>query len=302
MAKYIVTGGCGFIGSRLVESLIKLAHEVVIIDDLSNGHVIHPKASFFKKDVTIYDDIEPLFSECDGCFHLAAIPTVEMTVDQWFDIHRINLQGSLNVFRCAISVGNLPVVYASSCGVYGNCTQLPLSEEQIIHPISAYGCDKYSTELNAYFLNHIYQLPTLGFRIFNVYGPGQRYDSPYSGVITHFIEHLRNNKPLIIYGDGKQTRDFIYVDDVVNILISGMTTLKHEAHVVNACTGKSVTINALANIMSKLYGATNRVQYLPARALDVQDSCGDPSMMHQYKLSAPTSLEEGLMKLKKSMC
>lgn len=301
MAKYIVTGGCGFIGSKLVNQLIDLSHEVLIIDNLSNAKEYHPKADFLEQDITQLDAIQPAFSHYDGCFHLAAIPTVEMDIAHWFKIHQVNLQGSLNVFYAAIAAGNIPVVYASSCGVYGNCTTLPLKEEQVIHPISAYGCDKYASELNAHFLSHVFQLPSLGLRIFNVYGPGQNPKSPYSGVITHFIDNIQQKKPLTIFGDGEQTRDFIYVDDVVNILINSMNTLNKGAHVVNACTGRSISINEVANHIAKLYNVPVDIQYAPARALDVAHSCGDKHKMHQYGFDAPTPLADGLVKLKSSL-
>lgn len=151
MAKYLVTGGCGFIGSQLTKKLITNGHEVIVVDDLSNGTLLHPQAMLLQQDITQHPVLQELFAMIDGCFHLAAIPTVATDMATWLDVHKVNLKGSLNVFKAAVETGNKPVVYASSCGVYGNTINLPLKEDQLIRPISAYGCDKLSTELNAFF-------------------------------------------------------------------------------------------------------------------------------------------------------
>ena len=296
MAKYLITGGCGFIGSQLTKKLIEEGHEVIIVDDLSNGTIIHPQAIFVQQDITQFDSIHNLFFDIDGCFHLAAIPTVVMNIEQWFDVHAINLDGSLNVFKAAIEAGKIPVVYASSCGVYGNTEQLPLEEEQFIKPLCSYGCDKLSTELNAYFLARDYQLPSMGLRFFNVYGPYQQESSPYSGVITHFITTILANKPLTIFGDGKQTRDFVFVDDVVDNLIHAMRTLKQGAHVVNICTGHKTSINRLVKLLSKLLNQHSIKEYQPARQADVKDSYGSQEKMSAYGFDIKHDMQQGLMK------
>lgn len=252
MANYLVTGGCGFIGSQLTSKLLAEGHAVIVVDDLSNGHIIYPKATYIEKDISQLENIHKLFKGLDGCFHLAAIPAVNMDFAKWFTFHRTNLNGSLNVFKAAIDAGNIPVVYASSCGVYSDINRLPLTEGQFLNPLSSYGCDKLSTELNASFLAHAYQLPSMGLRFFNVYGPYQQATSPYSGVITNLIINLLNNESLLIFGDGEQTRDFVFVDDVVNNLIHAMNTLKQQAHVVNICSGIKITINELADLLAAL--------------------------------------------------
>jgi UDP-glucose 4-epimerase len=296
MAKYLITGGCGFIGSLLTRRLLAQQHEVVIIDNLSNGNIIYPEATLVKEDITQLDNISEFFVGVDGCFHLAAVPIVNIDFEQWFEVHNTNLQGSLNVFKAAIDAGNVPVVYASSCSVYGNKKRLPLTENQFIRPLSSYGCDKLSTELNANFLAHTYQLPSMGLRFFNVYGPYQQPMSPYSGVITHFITSLLENKPLIICGDGEQTRDFVFVEDIVDNLIHAMKILKRQAHIVNICTESSITINELAELLSHLFGKKCVKIHEDARPDDVKDSCGSQKKMKKYGFKINYKVKEGLLK------
>jgi len=296
MAKYLITGGCGFIGSQLTKQLLDQAHEVIVVDDLSNGQIIHSQATLVEANVADFDSIHALFGDLDGCFHLAAIPSINMEISDWFRFHATNLEGSLNIFKSAIKAGNIPVVYASSCGVYGDSKRFPLSEGQALKPPSSYGCDKLASELNANFLAQSFQLPSMGLRFFNVYGPYQRPDSPYSGVITHFISNLLRNEPMTIFGDGKQTRDFVYVDDVVDNLMKAMTILKSNAHVVNICSGIPVTVNQLAVILAELFDKQCLINYLPARALDAQGSYGNPNKMHRYGFKLDSDLRQGLIK------
>ncbi len=243
MARYVVTGGCGFIGSQLTKKLIAQNHEVWIIDDMSNGCLVHPNATLIRQDIAQHETLQGLLNGMDGCFHLAAIPSVDIAMAEWQAAHATNLQGSLNVFKAAIEAGNIPVVYASSCAVYGQETTMPLCETNVAKPISAYGCDKLSTEFNAFFLANGYALPSVGLRLFNVYGPYQSPGSPYAGVITRFIEQMLHHKPLEIFGDGEQTRDYVFIDDVVDAFIHAMNQLKTGAEVYNVCTGPPISLN-----------------------------------------------------------
>ncbi len=295
MAKYLITGGCGFIGSQLTKRLLAAGHDIIVVDDLSNGTIISPQATLVVKDITQLDNIHALFVGLDGCFHLAAKPAVNIDFEQWSLFHHTNLEGSLNVFKAAIDAGNIPVVYASTCGVYGDFNQFPLIEEQLLRPISSYGCDKYATELNANFLAHTYQLPSMGLRFFNVYGPYQQVTSPYSGVITRFITDLLDNKPLTIFGDGDQTRDFIFIDDVVDNLITAMHILKREAHIVNLCTGLKTSINALADMLSAMCEKKCVINYQPERKDDVRHSYGCQKKMKAYGFKVNYDIGQGLI-------
>ena len=158
----------------------------------------------------------------DGCFHLAAVASVELSNRDWLGAHRTNLTGAITVFEAATAAGPIPVVYASSAAVYGDCPSLPLGEKSEKRPLSAYGADKIGCELHARVGGKVHRLPSVGLRLFNVYGPGQDPKSPYSGVISIFCERLRRGEPIEIFGDGDQTRDFIFVADVVAAMLRAM--------------------------------------------------------------------------------
>ena len=296
MATYLVTGGCGFIGSQLTKKLLDKGDKVIVVDDLSNGKMIYPEARLVVADINQFDVMRSLLTGIDGCFHLAAIPAVNIDLEQWFAVHKTNLEGSLTVFKAAIDAGNVPVVYASSCSVYGKDIRLPLAESQFIQPESAYGCDKLSTELNANFLASVYQLPSMGLRLFNVYGPFQPVSSPYSGVITRFIMQLLEDKPLTIFDDGQQTRDFVFIEDVVDNLVHAMNILKKNAHVINICTGKAITIHQLAALLSKLLKKEGRIDYQPLRGADSRHSYGSQTKMEAYGFKIKVDIEAGLLK------
>ncbi|MDI9819349.1 MULTISPECIES: NAD-dependent epimerase/dehydratase family protein [unclassified Legionella] len=301
MGKYIVTGGAGFIGSHLTERLLAQGHKVIIIDNLSVGQHCAPDAHLVREDLRDYNAIKSFFRDIDGCFHLAAVPSVVSSVEDWFDLHNINLQAGLNILKLAHLGGNIPLVYASSCAVYGDAQTLPLTEAMHIKPISSYGCDKLSLELNAYFMAKSHSLPVMGLRFFNVYGPRQQPDSPYAGVISLFIENLLNDRGVTIYGDGQQTRDFIYVDDVVSGLIKAMQIVNSEAEVINLCNGKSITIQALAHETASLMKKKLCINYQPERSADVKHSLGSVKKMHQFGFSSKIPLATGLKETIKYM-
>lgn len=294
MARYIVTGGAGFIGSHLTDRLLAQGHEITIIDNLSVGRRCPSHAHFIKEDLRDYHAIKPFFTGIDGCFHLAAVPSVVSSIDQWFDLHGINLQAGLNVLKLAHLAGNIPVVYASSCAVYGNTQTLPLTETMHIQPLSSYGCDKLSLELNAYFIAKLHALPVMGLRFFNVYGPRQTPDSPYAGVISLFIENLLNDRAVTIYGDGEQTRDFIYVDDVVSGLIKAMQIVNCEGEVMNLCSGQRISIQTLAHNAASLMNKKLQIDFQPQRSADVKHSQGSVKKMRQFGFKVETELSTGL--------
>ena len=302
MSRYIVTGGAGFIGSHLTDMLIEEGHEVIVIDDFSVGDYRHPQAEIVKADITDEETIRPLFKDIDGCFHLTGIPSVIMTMENWFRFHAINFQSSLIVFKLAINAGNIPVVYASSCAIYGETKQLPLKENLLIKPLSSYGCDKLSIELNSYALAKNFQLPSIGLRFFNVYGPGQNPQSPYSGVITRFILNLKANKAPIIYGDGNQTRDFIFVKDVAKAVMKAMSIANTEAQIVNLCTGIGVSINQLAHDITRIMQKEILPEYHGKRSYDITHSVGCTEKMKSMGFSVNYDLISGLKETIDSMC
>ncbi|WP_058533395.1 NAD-dependent epimerase/dehydratase family protein [Legionella saoudiensis] len=294
MGRYLVTGGAGFLGSHLVDDLIKTGHEVTVIDDFSTGSYEHPQARTIKTNILNEEQVRPYFQNIEGCFHLIGIPSVIMTMEDWFHFHATNMKGSLVVFKLAIEAGNIPVVYTSSCAVYGETPQLPLKENQLVKPLSSYGCDKLAVELNAYALGKNYQLPTLGLRLFNLYGPRQSPTSLYSGVITKFINALKSNSSPVIFGDGEQTRDFIFVNDVVNALVKAMNKVSADGEVVNICTGKGISISQLALEITKLMGKNINPTHAPKRSYDIMHSLGSVEKMHAFGFEATSKFSEGL--------
>jgi UDP-glucose 4-epimerase len=296
MGKYLVTGGCGFIGSHLADALAAQGHIVRILDDLSTGKRENApaRAEVVVGDVADAALVRRALEGCDGCFHLAAVASVQRGNEDWLGTHRSNLTGTIAVLDAARN-GGLPVVYASSAAVYGDNPALPLKESAETRPLSAYGADKLGSELHARVATLVHGVPTVGFRFFNVYGPRQDPSSPYSGVISIFVDRLRAGRPVTIFGDGGQSRDFVYVADVVRHLLAGMARRPSPPAVFNVCTGKASTVRELAEIVAGLCGAELRIETAPARAGDIRASLGDPSAARAaLGVAAETPLADGL--------
>ena len=298
--KYLVTGGCGFIGSHLCDALIELGHDVTVLDNLSTGFRknLSDKAKLIVADVSDHDAVADAMRDQDGCFHLAAIASVEQSNIDWAGTHAINQTGSINVFDAARANeqrGAVPVVYASSAAVYGDNATLPLSEKATPTPISAYGADKLGSELHARvaWINH--GVPTIGMRFFNVYGPRQNPKSPYSGVISIFIDKILSNSPVTIYGNGGQTRDFIYVVDVVRHLVRSMSRATENAEIYNVCTGHSTSILQLAKTLFSVSGSAPKIDFQAARSGDIFTSLGLPKKAQVgLNIEAKVELGKGL--------
>jgi len=285
MAKYLVTGGCGFIGSHLVDALLAKGHDVLVLDDLSTGNPknLPDAVPVIVGDVSDWDVVRKAMVGVDGCFHLAAVASVQRSTEEWAKTHRINQTGSIHVFDAAREQGGdipLPVVFASSAAVYGDNAQLPLNEASETLPISPYGADKLGSELHGRAACRVFQSRIIGMRFFNVFGPRQDPASPYSGVISLFIDRVMRGQDITIFGDGEQTRDFVYVSDVVQCLMASMRHLDISApgyfSAYNVCGGESVSINHLAETIIELRGGGSRVVYEPARSGDIRNSAGNP--------------------------
>jgi len=298
--KYLVTGGCGFIGSHLCDALIEQGHTIRVLDDMSTGVVdyLPLEAELVLGDVADLALVKGAMQDVDGCFHLAAVASVERSNSDWCGTHKINQQGSINVFEAARMCGRnktIPVVYASSAAVYGDNATIPLDEASMPRPISAYGADKLGSEHHARVAWLTHKVSTVGMRFFNVYGPRQNPASPYSGVISIFIDRILKELPITVFGDGKQTRDFIYVGDVVNHLINAMLNQQGEASVYNVCTGQSTSIAQLAKTLSMVAGTDVNIEHQAARTGDISTSLGDPSKTKKrYGIQAEVGLGEGL--------
>jgi UDP-glucose 4-epimerase len=280
MSSYLVTGGAGFIGSHLCDALVARGDTVRVLDDLSTGHRrnVPSAATLIVGDVADPTVVAGALDGVDGCFHLAAIASVEKGVTDWLETHRTNITGAITVFDAIRRQGRrIPVVYASSAAVYGDSTEAPIVETTPCAPLSAYGADKYSCELHARVASHVHGVPTVGLRFFNVYGPRQDPKSPYSGVISIFCERIAAGLPIAIYGDGQQTRDFVYVHDVVRGLLAAMALRPSDAPVFNLCSGTSTSVEGLALLIAEAAGRTLNAKAAPSRAGEIRHSLGAPS-------------------------
>lgn len=300
MPLYLITGGCGFIGSHLSAALVARGDGVRVLDDLSTGSRANlaPGASLIEGDISDPAAVRAAMDGVAGCFHLGAIASVERGVKEWFGTHRVNLSGTIAVFDAARAAGGVPVVYASSAAVYGDQKTLPITEAAPTVPLSAYGADKLGCEFHARVAGHVHGVPTLGLRFFNVFGPRQDPASPYSGVISIFCDRLVRGEPVGIYGDGGQTRDFIHVSDVVAGLLAGLVAADASAPVLNLCTGRATSVLTLAGTIADLCApgaAQAPPRHLPPRAGEIRHSVGCPETARRMLgLGAPMGLREGL--------
>ena len=298
--KAVVTGGAGFIGSNLVDALLQDGHEVHIIDNLSTGKrenlvdlVSQTDCTFIEGSVTDLDLLRTVFRDIDCVFHQAAIPSVQRSVEDPRATNEANVNGTLSVLIAARDCGVKKVVYASSSSVYGDTPTLPKTEEMIPNPKSPYAVSKLTGEYYCRVFSEVYGLKTVCLRYFNVYGPKQDPSSDYAAVIPRFITRALEQQPPIIYGDGTQTRDFTYVNDVAHANIQSM---KQEVEgIFNIACGERISVNELATIVMELVGVNLAVIYDAPRSGDIKDSLADISRARKELVYNPEySLTAGL--------
>lgn len=282
MATWLVTGGAGFIGSHLCDALIARRDKVVVLDDLSSGRRenLPPDVELVKGDVRDVELIRALTQRTAGCFHLAAVASVEQCQRDPMASSAVNLGGTRNLLDAAQMLNRAyPMVYASSAAIYGACDEVPIRESAPAAPISNYGVDKLSGELYGRVQAELGGAPFQAFRFFNVYGPRQDPLSPYSGVVSIFSERALSGRPLVLNGGGAQYRDFIYVGDIITALILGMERIEQRGgyDLANLCRGEAVTIADLAHIIRSAAGEASGVTRGPTRPGDIFGSLGDPS-------------------------
>lgn len=298
MTTYLITGGAGFIGSHLADALLANGHHVRVLDDFSTGRTenLDPRCEVMRGDVCDPAAVRRALVGASGCFHLAAVASVVRANEDWLGTHRVNLGGTITVYDAARALGGVPVVYASSAAVYGNVSGLA-HEDARPSPRTAYGADKLGSEQHAAVGLLVHGVPSIGFRFFNVYGPRQDPSSPYSGVISIFASAIGAGQPVTLHGDGSQTRDFVFVADVVKHLVVGMQYLADRpgAYVLNVCTGRETSVRDLAEAIGI---ATQRQPVLrsgPARPGDIAQSVGSPRLAAAtLGLHERTSLVDGL--------
>jgi len=289
----LITGGAGFIGSNLVDALIERGDEVIVIDNLSAGkrENVNPKAQFHQLDIRDLEKIKPLFKGVDYVFHLAALTNIQFSIDNPAESHDVNLNGTINVLISAREAKVKRVIYSASSSAYGLQDKLPWEENMAPRVLSPYSVQKYVGELYCRSFNLIYGLETVSLRYFNVYGKRQRLEGAYAPVMGIFIRQRLAGEPMIIYGDGKQTRDFTSVVDVVRANILAAESDKvGKGETVNIGRGKNYSVNELAEMVG------GPVKFLPAR-IEVRNSLADNNLAKELlgwepAVNLPQWLEE----------
>ncbi len=303
--RFLVTGGAGFIGSHLVEALLHGGHRVRVLDDFSTGKYENldfprPGAALeiIEGDIRDSGVVRHAMRDVDGAFHEAALVSVPRSIEEPELSLAINAGGTLNVFEAARRTGVRRVVCASSAAVYGDSDRLPLAESTPLRPTSPYGLDKlYLEHLGALYAS-LHGLEAVALRYFNVFGPRQDPTSPYSGVISIFVDRLRRGEAPTIYGDGEQTRDFVYVGDVVRANLAAMGGLTRGFQALNVGAGRRVSLNALLSELAAVLGVTARATHAAARPGDIRDSQADIANIRAALGYTPRwSLREGLAAL-----
>jgi UDP-glucose 4-epimerase len=306
--RILVTGGAGFIGSHLVDRLTKEGYDVVVLDNFFSGnlenikhHVESGIAYLVKGDVRSSDNVKEAMRNVDAVFHLAAIVSVPLSVENPLLVDDVNVKGTLTLLEASLKADVKQFIYASSCAVYGEADCLPIDERCPTNPISPYAVSKLAAECYCKVFCENYGLNTLCLRYFNVYGPRQEGDS-YSGVITQFIDRLKQRKPPIIYGDGQQTRDFVHVEDIVEANVLALNSQRSAGQVINVGTAKSTTINELANILIGFSGQTHlKPVCREPREGDIRNSYADIGKAEKMLGYKPKiTLEKGLRMLLKT--
>jgi nucleoside-diphosphate-sugar epimerase len=297
MALYVVTGGAGFIGSHLTETLLARGERVRVVDSLITGHErnVQPGAEFVKGDLAELDFAHRAIAGADYVLHQAAIPSVPKSVKDPVSSNRANIDATLNVLVAARDAKVKRLVYAASSSAYGNAAALPKREDMGTNPLSPYALQKLVGEQYLQLFTALYGLETVSIRYFNVFGPRQDPGSPYSGVISLFITYLLAGKAPKIYGDGGQTRDFTYVANVVDGVLRACAADGASGQVINVATGGRISLNELFTTLRTIIGANVEPEYLPERAGDVRDSQADIGKAQRILGYAPVvSFEDGL--------
>jgi nucleoside-diphosphate-sugar epimerase len=301
MKKHIVTGGAGFIGSALVRGLLALGDGTVeVIDDLSTGRQenleeVASQIVFHRADIRDLDAVSSTIAGADTVFHIAAIPSVPKSVVDPVPSHESNIDGTFNVLRACVEGKVRKVVYAASSSAYGDTEVLPKVETMQPNPKSPYAAQKLMGEYYCSAFSSCYGLDATSLRFFNVYGPRQDPGSPYSGIISVFMTCVLNRTSPTIHGDGEQTRDFTYIDDVVDLVIKASKAPGVAGKVFNAGNGNRYSLNQIWKLVQKTEGVEVPAKYGPPRAGDVRDSQADTAAaIRELGLAPRFSIEEGL--------
>ncbi len=282
MSKVLVTGGAGFIGSNLTESLLKGKHFVRVLDDFSTGkkeNLIfdkeYPSLEIIKGDIRNLRTCKKAIKGSEYVFHQAALPSVPRSVEDPETSNAVNVGGTLNILLAAREEGVKRVIYASSSSIYGDTPTLPKHEEMPSHPLSPYALQKYIGEQYCRLFYQLYGLDSVSLRYFNIFGPKQDPNSVYSAVIPRFIEALLHGRPPIIFGDGEQSRDFTFIENVVQANLLAMSAGRLHGEAMNIACGKRISLNQLLKILKQILGSKLSPVYQEPREGDVRHSLAD---------------------------
>ncbi|WP_236177290.1 NAD-dependent epimerase/dehydratase family protein [Pseudomonas qingdaonensis] len=303
-APILITGGAGFIGSHLSDALLAKGYAVRVLDDLSTGRRLNlqldnPRLQLIEGDVADAALVARAVEGCQAVVHLAAVASVQASVEDPVRTHQSNFIGTLNVCEAMRVAGIKRVLFASSAAVYGNNGEgQAIDEDTPKAPLTPYAVDKLASEQYLDFYRRQHGLEPVVFRFFNIFGPRQDPSSPYSGVISIFCERALNGTPINLFGDGEQTRDFLYVADLVAVLVQALEQTQVQEGAVNVGLNRATTLNQLLEALRKVVGPLPEVNHGPARAGDIRHSRADNArLLARFDLPEPTPLADGLAHL-----
>lgn len=304
MAEILITGGAGFIGSHLADALLAAGHRVRVLDNLSMGRrsnlaLDNPALQFIEGDVADAMLVDQAMAGCDAVAHLAAVASVQASVDDPVATHQSNFIGTLNVCESMRRHGVRRVLFASSAAIYGNNGEgIAIDEEAPKAPLTPYASDKLASEHYLDFYRRHHGLEPAVFRFFNIFGPRQDPSSPYSGVISIFTQRVQQCLPISVFGDGEQTRDFFFIADLIELLMQALSVERVEPLPVNVGWSQSVSLNQLLETIGELSGGLPEVTHQAPRSGDIRHSRADNQRLAaHYRLPEQTPLREGLRQL-----
>jgi nucleoside-diphosphate-sugar epimerase len=298
--RYLVTGGAGFIGSHIVQRLVKEGEVVRVVDNLSTGQSVRlddvrDSIEFVKGDLADGGVSDEVVRGCDYVLHQAAVPSVQRSVCDPIGTNRSNVTATLNVLESCRKAGVCRLVYAASSSAYGDTEVLPKEEEMLPNPLSPYALQKFVGERYCKLYYDLYRLETVSLRYFNVFGPDQDPYSDYSAVIPKFITKILAKEPLTVYGDGEQSRDFTYVENVVQANLLALRAIGAPGNVCNVGCSEGITLNELIRLLEAIVGTKAEVNYTTPRAGDVRHSLADLSLARRILGYEPkVMVKEGL--------
>ncbi|HEY5674920.1 MAG TPA: NAD-dependent epimerase/dehydratase family protein [Malonomonas sp.] len=298
--KILVTGGGGFIGSHLVDLLLSDGHFVRVLDNFSTGNrcnlqLEHDRLEVQQGDVRDPDTVARATTAIDAIVHLAAVASVQASVDDPVGTHQVNLIGTLNLLEAARKQGIKRFVFASSAAVYGDTQVLPVSESTPLAPLTPYAADKLASEYYIDFYRRQHGLEPVVFRFFNIFGPRQDPSSPYSGVISIFMQRAISGHPITVFGDGEQSRDFVFVADLVGLLRKALLSSAPVCQPMNVGNRQATNLKQLLSMISSFNALPLQISYSAPRTGDIRFSLADNArVQEQFAYAAHSSVEVGL--------